>query len=40
MKIRKLDEDWIPLVKEAMQSGVSKEQFKKFIELKRIEKGK
>jgi XRE family transcriptional regulator of biofilm formation len=27
-----LDEDWAELVKEAMQSGVSKNQFKEFIE--------
>ena len=30
--MRNLDEDWADLVKEAMNSGVSKDQFREFIE--------
>ena len=32
-EINYLDEDWAELVKEAMNSGVSKDQFRDFIEL-------
>ena len=30
-----LDSDWLNLVKEAMESGVSKDQFKEFLEFNR-----
>jgi hypothetical protein len=38
MKQIKLDENWLLLVKELMESGMSKEQFKEFLELKKTEK--
>jgi hypothetical protein len=33
-----LDENWLLLLKELKESEVSKEQFKQFLEAKRIEK--
>lgn len=36
----KLDPDWQELVKEAMASGVSKEQFKDFLEFNRWKSGR
>lgn len=38
MKHIKLDENWLLLVKELMESGLSKEQFKEFLESKKTEK--
>ena len=38
MKHIKLDENWLQLVKELMESGLSKEQFKEFLESKKTEK--
>jgi hypothetical protein len=35
MENKQLDEDWLQLVKELMESEVSKEDFREFIELKR-----
>lgn len=32
VKIEDLDEEWLEIVMEAMESGVSKEQFKEFLE--------
>ncbi len=38
MKHIKLDENWLLLVKELMESGMSNEKFKEFIESKKTEK--
>ena len=35
MENKQLDEDWLQLVKELMESEVSKEDFREFIESKR-----
>nr|WP_286168704.1 helix-turn-helix domain-containing protein [Roseburia sp. 1XD42-34] len=32
MSAEQLDEEWLDIVKEAMESGVTKEQFKEFLE--------
>lgn len=38
--IEKLDRDWEDLVREAMASGVSKEQFKEFLEFNKWKSGR
>lgn len=38
MKNKQLDEKWLQLVKELIESEVSKENFKAFIESKKLEK--
>ena len=38
MKNKQLDEKWLRLVKELIESEVSKENFKAFIEFKKLEK--
>ncbi|MFJ7975760.1 DNA-binding anti-repressor SinI [Peribacillus sp. NPDC096379] len=38
MENKQLDEKWLRLVKELIESGVSKEDFKAFIEFKKLEK--
>jgi Anti-repressor SinI len=38
VRIKKLNYDWIQLVQLAIESGITKEQFKEFIEKKKREK--
>ncbi|MGG2091790.1 hypothetical protein AB1283_03520 [Bacillus sp. S13(2024)] len=38
MKNIKLDKDWILLIEELQKAGISKEEFKAFLELKKTEK--
>lgn len=35
----KLDDEWITIVKEAMESGISKEQFKEYLEFQKWRQG-
>ncbi|KKB35496.1 helix-turn-helix domain-containing protein [Bacillus thermotolerans] len=35
-----IDQEWLELAKEAMESGVSKEQFKEFLEFQKWQKSK
>lgn len=37
-KVIDLDEDWLQIVQEAMESGVSKEQFKEYLEFNKWRK--
>ena len=37
-RIEELDKEWLKLVEELMESNISKEEFRAFLELKRMEK--
>ena len=37
-RIEELDKEWLKLVEELMESNISKDEFRVFLELKRIEK--
>ena len=37
-RIKELDKEWLKLVEELMESNMSKDEFRVFLELKRIEK--
>ena len=37
-RIEELDNEWLQLVKELMESNISKNEFRAFLELKKIEK--
>ena len=37
-RIEELDKEWLKLVEELMKSNISKDEFRVFLELKRIEK--
>lgn len=38
MKKEELDEKWLDLLKELVEAGISKEEFKAFLEAKKISK--
>ena len=37
-RIEELDKEWLILVEELMESNISKDEFRAFLELKRMEK--
>ena len=37
-RIEELDKEWLKLVEELMESNISKDEFRAFLELKRMEK--
>ena len=37
-RMEELDKEWLKLVEELMESNISKDEFRVFLELKRIEK--
>ncbi|MFX3623074.1 MAG: helix-turn-helix domain-containing protein [Ectobacillus sp.] len=39
LKEKELDSEWLKLVKDAMESGVSKDQFREFLEFNKWRKG-